>query len=128
MRLYKFLDAATKSLTTDPGLASLNSSAAWRKSLKGIGLDHIQFLTVPFEAYPPDPNRLQWAPGATKVWYNIRQRPPDQQGSRRRRHHRGDEERQAVDRHEEEERLGDPDLVRRRGEGRRERPVQLSDR
>ena len=71
VRLYKFLDAATKSLTTDPELASLNGVGGLAKSLKGIGLDHIQFLTVPFEAYPPDPNRLQWAPGATKVWDNM---------------------------------------------------------
>jgi LCP family protein required for cell wall assembly len=49
VRLYKFLDAATKSLTTDPGLASLNELAGLSKSLRGIGLDQIQFLTVPFK-------------------------------------------------------------------------------
>ncbi len=71
VRLYQFLDAATKSLTTDPGLASLNGVGGLAKSLSGIGLDHIQFLTVPFEAYAPDPNRLQWAPSARKLWSNI---------------------------------------------------------
>jgi LCP family protein required for cell wall assembly len=71
VRLYKFLDAATKSLTTDPGLASLSKVAGLAKSFKGIGLDNIQFLTVPFEAYPPDPNRLRWAPSADRVWKRI---------------------------------------------------------
>jgi LCP family protein required for cell wall assembly len=71
VRLYKFLDAATKSLTTDPGLASLRHLAGLAQSFKGIGLDHIQFLTVPFESYPPDPNRLQWAPGADRLWSRM---------------------------------------------------------
>jgi LCP family protein required for cell wall assembly len=71
VRLYRFLDAATKSLTTDPGLASLRHLAGLAQSFKGIGLDHIQFLTVPFESYPPDPNRLQWAPGADRLWSRM---------------------------------------------------------
>jgi len=72
VRLYKFLDAATKSLTTDPGLASLNELGGLSKSLKGIGLDQIQFLTVPFKTYEPDPNRLEWAPAAKRLWYRMR--------------------------------------------------------
>jgi len=72
VRLVRFLDAATKSLTTDPGLASLNKLAGLAKSLKGVGLDQIQFLTVPFRTYEPDPNRLEWAPAADRLWYRIR--------------------------------------------------------
>ena len=72
VRLYKFLDAATKSLTTDPGLASLNKLGGLSRSLKGIGLYQIQFLTVPFKTYEPDPNRLEWAPGADRLWYRMR--------------------------------------------------------
>lgn len=70
-RLYTFLDAATKSLTTDPDLASLTSLYGLARSFKGIGLDKIQFLTVPFQSYAPDPNRLQWAPAADKLWKRI---------------------------------------------------------
>ncbi len=76
VRLYNFLDAATKSLTTDPGLASLKDLAGLAKSMQGVGLDHIQFLTVPFETYQPDPNRLIWAPDAAPLWDRIRHDRP----------------------------------------------------
>lgn len=75
-RLYTFLDAATKSLTTDPGLASLKGLYGLARSFKGIGLDRIQFLTVPFQQYAPDPNRREWAPGAEKLWARIRADKP----------------------------------------------------
>jgi len=76
VRLVRFLDAATKSLTTDTGLSSLNKLGGLAKSLKGIGLDHVQFLTVPFKTYEPDPNRLEWASGANRLWYRIRNDMP----------------------------------------------------
>jgi LCP family protein required for cell wall assembly len=76
VRLYSFLDAATKSLTTDPDLASLNQLRQLATQLKDIGLSEIQFLTVPFESYPPDPNRLQWAAEADRLWEKIRQDEP----------------------------------------------------
>ncbi|QWZ08309.1 LCP family protein [Nocardioides panacis] len=76
VRLVRFLDAATKSLTTDTGLSSLQKLGGLAKSLQGVGLDQVQFLTVPFESYEPDPNRLQWAPGADRLWYRIRNDMP----------------------------------------------------
>ncbi len=76
VRLYNFLDAATKSLTTDPELASLQDLAGLAKQLRDIGLDKIQFLSVPFETYEPDPNRLQLAPAADKLWERIRNDEP----------------------------------------------------
>src|SRR3954451_3232252 len=72
VRLYRFLDAATKSLTTDSGFAHLKELASLGSSLKNIGLDNVQFITVPNQAYPPDPNRLQLAPQADDVWRKIR--------------------------------------------------------
>jgi LCP family protein required for cell wall assembly len=71
-RLYKFLDAATKSLTTDTGFAHLKELASLGSSLKNIGLDNVQFITVPNQPYPEDPNRLEWAPEAHSVWRKIR--------------------------------------------------------
>jgi LCP family protein required for cell wall assembly len=71
-RLYRFLDAATKSLTTDPGFAHLRELASLGSSLKNIGLDNVQFITVPNQPYVPDPNRLQIAPDAKNLWRKIR--------------------------------------------------------
>jgi LCP family protein required for cell wall assembly len=83
VRLYNFLDAATKSLTTDPGLANLKTLADLANQLRSIGLSQIQFLTVPFETYQPDPNRLQWAPSANRLWYRIRNDLPLTHGQSR---------------------------------------------
>ena len=76
VRLYKFLDEATKSLTTDPGLGSIGKMRSLSSSLDGINLDQVKFLTVPFEAYEPDPNRLQWAPDADRLWAQLRADKP----------------------------------------------------
>jgi LCP family protein required for cell wall assembly len=72
VRLIRFLDAATKSLTTDPEFANLRELASLGTSLKNIGLDNVQFITVPNQPWPEDPNRLQWAPEANEVWRKIR--------------------------------------------------------
>ncbi len=72
VKLYKFLDAATKSLSTDEGLAHLRSLADLAKQLRGIGTENIQFLTAPFESYPPNPNRLQLTPAANRLWKQLR--------------------------------------------------------
>jgi len=73
IRLTRFLDAATESLTTDPGLRKLTSLASLAQDVRGIGLDKVQFLSVPFESYAPDPNRLQLAPNAKKLFTELRQ-------------------------------------------------------
>lgn len=75
-RLYAFLSAATRSLTMDPELARLGTLAGLGRDLGGIGLSHIQFLTVPVGAYAPDPNRLAWTPAADDLWRAIRQDRP----------------------------------------------------
>ena len=74
-RLFSFLDAATKSLTTDPefGLGTMRDMAT---SVKGIGLDEIQFVTVPNEYYEPDPNRVQWKDSADQIWSALREDRP----------------------------------------------------
>jgi LCP family protein required for cell wall assembly len=76
VKLYNFLDAATKSLITDPGLANLKSLAGLANQVRNIGLDNIQFLTVPWETYEPDPNRLAWAPEARRLWWLIKHDKP----------------------------------------------------
>jgi LCP family protein required for cell wall assembly len=56
-RLYPVLDAATKSITTDPGLASLTDLYDLTRSMRGVPTDKVQFLTVPRQPYSADPNR-----------------------------------------------------------------------
>lgn len=70
-RLLRFLGAATSSLQTDPdfGVGEMKDIAA---SVKNIGVDKVQFITVPTEAYAPDANRVQWAPAADELWETIR--------------------------------------------------------
>ena len=72
VRLYRFLDAATNSLTTDTEFANLRELASLGTSLKNIGLDNVQFITVPNRPWPEDTNRLEWAPEAKEVWRKIR--------------------------------------------------------
>ncbi|HEY8480768.1 MAG TPA: LCP family protein [Spirillospora sp.] len=56
---YRFLKAATESITTDDDL----DFAAMRKladGLRGLSAGRVRFVTVPVERYAPDPNRVQW--------------------------------------------------------------------
>ena len=70
-KLFGFLDAATRSLTTDEqfGLGTMKDLAS---SVKDIGITNIQFITVPVQPYPADPNRVEWAAGADALWQTLR--------------------------------------------------------
>jgi LCP family protein required for cell wall assembly len=72
VRLLKFLDAATDSLTTDPEFANLKQLASLGNSLKNIGLDNVKFITVPWEPWSEDANRVAWKPEASQLWRLIR--------------------------------------------------------
>jgi LCP family protein required for cell wall assembly len=72
VRLLKFLNAATNSLTTDPGFANLKQLASLGNSLKNIGLDNVKFITVPWQPWPQDTNRVEWKPEADQLWRLIR--------------------------------------------------------
>lgn len=76
VKLVRFLDAATKSLTTDPAFAHLKQLASLGSSLKNIGLDKVQFVTAPFEEYPPDPNRVQLSDQAQELWTQLKNDQP----------------------------------------------------
>jgi LCP family protein required for cell wall assembly len=76
-RLVRFLDSATKSLTVDPGLKNVVKIAELGNQFKSIGLDNIQFLTIPVTAAPSDPNRLAFVqPQADQVWEKVRKDQP----------------------------------------------------
>ena len=70
-RVYNFLKAATGSITTDPGLASLSKLVNLALQFRRTDLDNISFITVPFEEYPEDPNRLIWSASAKGLWKVI---------------------------------------------------------
>ena len=76
VRLLKFLDAATNSLTTDPGFANLKQLASLGSSLKNIGLENVKFITVPWEPWSEDANRVAWKPDAAQLWKLIRRDQP----------------------------------------------------
>ncbi len=72
VRLVKFLNAGTESLTTDPGLSKLKDLVSLGEEVQGIGLGQVQFFTVPFTSYAPDPNRLALDPSARRLWRQLR--------------------------------------------------------
>lgn len=74
-KLFSFLDAATQSLTTDPdfGLGTMKDIA---DSVKSIGMNKIQFVTVPTQEYPADHNRVEWTPDAEALWSALRDDRP----------------------------------------------------
>ncbi|MET9461882.1 LCP family protein [Streptomyces canus] len=77
VKLYPVLDAATSSLTTDPGLASLRGLYELVRGLRHIPTERVQFLTVPREPYVGDANRDQLAePEARRLFERLRKDAP----------------------------------------------------
>jgi LCP family protein required for cell wall assembly len=70
-KLYSFLSAATKALTTDQNLG-LSEMTEVARSLQNVGPENIEFLTVPIEPYPADSDRVQWSANADIVWASLR--------------------------------------------------------
>ncbi|MFI8092052.1 LCP family protein [Streptomyces sp. NPDC086080] len=77
VKLYPVLDAATSSLTTDPGLASLRGLYELARGLRDIPAENVQFLTLPREPYTGDVNRDQLAqPAAAELFERLRTDKP----------------------------------------------------
>src|SRR5262249_6532279 len=67
-----FIDAATKSLTLDPDIGSISKLVGLAYQFRHIGLDHIQFVTTPWEPQPTNLNRVIWKePEAQNLWDAI---------------------------------------------------------
>ncbi|MCJ0870931.1 LCP family protein [Streptomyces sp. AP-93] len=76
-RLYPLLDAATSSVTTDPGLASLRGLYELVRGVRDIPTDQIKFLTVPRRPYAADRNRDELRqPDATQLFQRLRADQP----------------------------------------------------
>ncbi|MEW1684286.1 LCP family protein [Streptomyces sp. NPDC093594] len=77
VKLYPLLDAATSSLTTDPGLASLRGLYELVRGVRDIPTEGVRFLTVPRESYAGDVNRDQLAqPAAGELFERLRKDEP----------------------------------------------------
>lgn len=71
-RLYRFLNAATRSVSTDRGL-DLGDLKRLADSVKGMDTGEVTFLTVPNQPAPSDPNRLVWTqPAADQLFAALR--------------------------------------------------------
>ena len=69
VKLVRFLDAATKSLTTDPGLGNLSELRKLAGQVRSIPSKDITFLTTPWIVNPEDPNTVVWnEPKTDKLW------------------------------------------------------------
>ncbi|MFB9466648.1 LCP family protein [Streptomyces cinereospinus] len=78
-KLYPVLDAATSSLTTDPGLASLRGLYDLVRGLRDVPTERVQFLTVPRESYDGNANRDQLTePAAERLFERLRSDTPVQ--------------------------------------------------
>ncbi|WP_411106924.1 LCP family protein [Streptomyces sp. cmx-4-9] len=76
-RLYPLLDAATSSVTTDPGLASLRGLYELVRGVRDIPTEQIKFLTVPRKPYAANPNRDELAePDAERLFEQLRRDRP----------------------------------------------------
>lgn len=75
-RIYNFVNAVIDSMTITDGYNSIQKLVDIAGGFNGIGLDNINFLTVPNEEYPEDPNRLIWTDEADDLWTLIREDEP----------------------------------------------------
>ncbi|MFI9548729.1 LCP family protein [Streptomyces sp. NPDC052016] len=76
-KLYDLADTATKAVTTDAGLGSLNSLMSFADGLKGIDASDLTMVTMPVRYDPADPNRvLVQEKKAQQLWTALRNDRP----------------------------------------------------
>lgn len=76
-RLYPVLDAATKALTTDPGLDTLKDLYDLVRGMRDVPTDKVQFLTVPRQPYSANRNRDELVqPDADRLFKQLRDDKP----------------------------------------------------
>ncbi|MEU8763029.1 LCP family protein [Streptomyces sp. NPDC048659] len=57
-KLFDLADTATKAITPDSELDSVNALMGFAKGLSGLGADDVHMITLPVEYDPVDPNRV----------------------------------------------------------------------
>ncbi|QLJ06558.1 LCP family protein [Streptomyces sp. NEAU-sy36] len=72
-KLYDLADTATKSVTTDSDLGSVNSLIEFANGLKGVGTKDMTMVTMPVRYDPANPNRVLLEKSkAQLVWNALR--------------------------------------------------------
>ena len=75
--LYRIAEAATRSLTTDPGLGSVQALLSMAESMRGLKLKDITFVTLPNQLDVTNIDRLiPTQPQATELWRLLREDQP----------------------------------------------------
>ncbi|MGV9993292.1 LCP family protein [Streptomyces sp. NPDC003374] len=76
-KLYDLADTATKAVTADSDLGSVNSLISFADGLKGISSSHMTMITTPVRYDPADPNRVVVEKAkAQQVWDALRNDRP----------------------------------------------------
>lgn len=76
-KLYALADTATKAVTTDSDLGSLNALMSFAGGLKGIGAADMTMVTMPVRYDPADPNRVIVEKAkARQVWTALKKDLP----------------------------------------------------
>ncbi|MEV4253047.1 LCP family protein [Spirillospora sp. NPDC049652] len=75
-KTYRFLKAATTSVTTDDEL-DLGGMRKIADGLKDMSAGQVRFVTVPVQPYAPDPNRVQWDQSQAKALFEAIQNDDD---------------------------------------------------
>ncbi|MFE2072795.1 LCP family protein [Streptomyces misionensis] len=76
-KLYDLADTATKSVTTDSDLGSVNSLIEFANGLKGVSTKHMTMVTMPVRYDPANPNRVLLEKSkAQLVWNALRDDRP----------------------------------------------------
>ncbi|MGJ5753354.1 LytR family transcriptional attenuator [Streptomyces puniciscabiei] len=76
-KLYDLADTATKTVTTDSDLGSVNSLIDFADGLKGIGAKNMSMITMPVRYDPSNPNRvLMEKQKAQLVWDALKNDRP----------------------------------------------------
>ena len=70
--LYSFAREALGTLTVSKGIADLTTLAGLGQSIASIGMDHINFVTMPHEPAAWDPDRVVPSESADGVWAALK--------------------------------------------------------
>ena len=74
--LYSFAKSSLSTLTVSEGLGGVDKLAGLANSAASIGMENINFVTLPVEEDDIDPNRVQPSAQAAAVWDALRDDKP----------------------------------------------------